>query len=32
MTNVLASLAPSSITTVHVQETDWFVEFTSDIA
>ena len=30
MTNVLASLAPLSITTVHVQETDWFVEFNSD--
>ena len=29
MTNVLASLAPLSITTVHVQETDWFVEFNS---
>jgi len=30
MTNVLASLAPLSVTTVHVQETDWFVEFTSE--
>jgi hypothetical protein len=29
MSNVLASLAPLSITTVHVQETDWFVEFNS---
>ena len=29
MPNVLASLAPLSITTVHVQETDWFVEFNS---
>jgi hypothetical protein len=29
MANVLASLAPLSITTVHVQETDWFVEFNS---
>ena len=30
MANVLASLAPLSITTVHVQETDWFVEFSSE--
>ena len=30
MANVLASLAPLSITTVHVQETDWFVEFNSE--
>jgi len=30
MTNVLASLAPLSITTVHVQETDWFVQFNSE--
>ena len=29
MTNVLASLAPLSITTVEVQETDWFVQFNS---
>ena len=29
MPNVLASLAPLSITTAHVQETNWFVEFNS---
>ena len=30
MANVLASLAPLSVTTVHVQETDWFVQFDGD--
>ena len=30
MANVLASLAPLSVTTVHVQETDWFVQVSGE--